>query len=135
MDRKEFQGKLDGVYDLNKVDDCQKVIDVLLRDLERHKGIEDAVTARLTVLAELIAVGSPDAKRKATEILAKQENRSASSIVNFLFRMADQTKRAENLDDKALLEELNRIWSGFPTDLWESAVLAEVVRRFEERSK
>lgn len=135
MDRKEFQEKLDGVYDLNKVDDCQKVIDVLLRDLERHKGIEDAITARLTVLAELIAVGSPDAKRKATEILAKEENKSASSIVNFLFRMADQTKRAENLDDKALLKELNRIWSGFPTDLWESAVLAEVVCRFEGRSK
>lgn len=135
MEIKELQSKLNGVYDLTNVVDCQSVIRVLLRDLDKAHADVEAAESRLKFLAFCVAEGKPDVKQKADEILAKfnVKKRSPGEVMDFLMRMSEQIRSAENMSNEELIGEvLSKIWAGFHMDSRESAILEELIERFKK---
>jgi hypothetical protein len=131
MNLEQLQQKLEGVFDLTNTLDCQSVIRALLKDLERARGEELAAQAKLRILASLVSNGKTSAKEVARGVLEKTEKRSPEEVMDFLFCMCDETKRAEKLGDKDLISDAIKAWAELDMHSRESAVIDELIQRFK----
>ena len=125
-----MEKRLGDIYDLNKVSDCQQVIRVLLRDLQRR--CEDSCSDKLKSLTRLVLSDNPRAKDIAREIESGSKPRTPEELVAFLERMSDSMDRAEKLTKAELVDEAIKLWSRLPMDSWESAILDETIQRLKK---
>lgn len=130
MDIREMEKRLGDIYDLNKAEDCQKVIQVLLRDIQRR--CEETCQDNLKVLVEAVLTDNPRAKEIAQKIETGIRPRTAEQLVGFLTRMSNDMGRVEQLSRDELVDEVIKVWSRFLMDSWESAVLDEMIQRFKK---
>jgi translation initiation factor 2 alpha subunit (eIF-2alpha) len=130
----ELQEKLDGVYDLLKVDDCRKMIDVLLRSILDKSNCLEQTQNQLKMLALMVVNDNPNAIEKAREVMAGS-GKSKAELMDFLMGMANTMKEAEGMTNKQIISEVtDMIWSGLDSSSRESAVLGEMIHRMKECS-
>ena len=127
----ELQEKLDGVYDLLKVDDCRKMIDVLLRSILDKSNCLEQTQNQLKMLALMVVNDNPSARDKACEVMAGS-GKSKAELMDFLMGMANTMKEAEGMTNKQIISEVtDMIWSGLDISSRESAVLGEMIHRMK----
>jgi len=125
----ELQDKLDGVYDLRDVEDCRKVLGVLLRSIEEKSAYGSLAYDRLRMLALMVINGNPEARDKAREVMAGS-GKSKKEVMDFLMNMAGTMKQAESLTNKQLIAEVtDTVWGVLDMSSRESAVLGELIYR------
>ena len=130
----ELQEKLDGVYDLLKVDDSRKMIDVLLRSILDKSNCLEQTQNQLKMLALMVVNDNPNAIEKAREVMAGS-GKSKAELMDFLMGMANTMKEAEGMTNKQIISEVtDMIWSGLDSSSRESAVLGEMIHRMKEYS-
>jgi hypothetical protein len=130
MDFSEMKEKLEDIYDLNKVDDCRQVIQILLRDLQRR--CEESCHDSLKVLAQMVLADNPKAKEVARKVEDGLKPRTTEQLVKFLKRMSESSDKVEHLTREELIEEGIKLWSRLSMDSWESAVLDEMIQRIKK---
>jgi len=129
MTIEELREKLEGVYDLGNALDCEAVIRMLLRDLDGANRRAETATDKLKVLAFMVSQGKPETRERAQEILAGSGKKE--EVWDFLMEMCEEIRRAEAMSAEDLGEDvLNRVWSEMDMQTRESAILAELIRRF-----
>jgi len=135
MRMEELKEKLEGVYNFDNPEHCQKVIEMLLRDLERaNKSLADTQT-QLKMLAYLTAANKGRAIEKANDILSGVPRKTKVEVWDMLVGMTNEMHRAKGLDDEELLDEVTSgIWSDLHMDSRESAVLEELLRRYRDKA-
>ena len=134
MDIKKLQEKLEGVTDFDNPEDCKRIIEMLLRDLERANGRAEGNATRLKMLAYLVSKNKSKAKEKAEEILSGVQ-KSKVEVWDMLMGMSNEMGRAESLDDRELLDDVHgNVWGELPMDSRESAVLEELIRRYKKKA-
>jgi len=131
--------RLEGTYDLDKAEDCQRVIQVLLRGSDKANRTASEARSELQALALDVVNDRLEAKEKAakvltaSEALASPKERGPAEVMGFLSKMADEMTRAEDMTDEQLKSEvLNGLWANLDMHSRDSAVLGEIVRRFRE---
>jgi translation initiation factor 2 alpha subunit (eIF-2alpha) len=130
----ELQEKLAGVYDLLKVDDSRKMIDVLLRSILDKSNCLEQTQNQLKMLALMVVNDNPNAIEKAREVMAGS-GKSKAELMDFLMGMANTMKEAEGMTNKQIISEVtDMIWSGLDSSSRESAVLGEMIHRMKEYS-
>ena len=128
--------RLEGTYDLNKAEDCQKVIQVLLRGSDRANRTASEARSELKALALDVVNDRFVAKERASKVLTdkdgdKPRECGPAEVMGFLSEMADEMTRAEDMTDEELKSEvLNGLWANLDMHSRDSAVLGETVRRF-----
>jgi hypothetical protein len=126
--------RVKGTYDLDKAEDCQKVIKVLLRGSDNaHRTAEEAKT-KLRALALDVVNERFEAKERAATALRddKPVKRNAGELMGFLSKMAKEITLAEDMTDEELVSEiLNGLWANLDLHSEDSALLGELVRRFQ----
>ena len=129
--------KLEGTYDLDKAEDCQKVIQVLLRGSDQANQTASKARAELKALALDVVNERFEAKDRAAKVLtAKDDNeepreRGPAEVMDFLSKMANEMTRAEAMTNEELKSEvLNGLWANLDMHSRDSALLSEMVRRF-----
>lgn len=128
----ELEEKLDGVYDLNQVEDCRKVIEVLLRSIQEKSVSAQQNQDRLKTLAIMVINGNPEAREKAKEALAISGN-TKREVFDFLMGMVNTSKEATALTTKQLISEVtDTVWSELNMSGRESAVLGEMIFRMKK---
>ena len=134
MKLKELKEKLEGVFDLGDPEDCQKVIEMLLCDLDGANERGEKSEPKLKMLAYLVSKERPDARGEAKKILSGVSNGAKPRMWDMLMGMVHEIGRAESLDDEQLVDEISEeIWGEFYMDSRESAILEELIRRFREK--
>lgn len=125
----ELQGKLEGVYDLERVEDCRKVIGVLLRSIVEKAAAGDQAQERLKMLSLMVINGNPEARDKAREVMAGS-GKTKKEVMDFLMSMAGTMHAAEGLTNKQLIAEVtDTVWGTLDMSSRESAVLGELIYR------
>lgn len=128
----ELQEKLDGVYDLEKVEDCRKVIGVLLRSIRDKDNTAQSSQDQLKMLAIMILNGNPESREKAREVLAGT-GKTKKEVMAFLMSMAGTMKEAEVMPNKQLIAEVtDAIWAGYDMASRESSILGEMIFRYKK---
>ena len=127
----ELQEKLDGVIDFQQVDDCRKMIDVLLRSILDKSNCLEQTQNQLKMLALMVVNDNPSAIEKAREVMAGS-GKSKAELMDFLMGMANTMKEAEGMTNKQIISEVTDIiWSGLDISSRESAVLGEMIHRMK----
>lgn len=128
----EMAEKLDGVYDLNKVEDCRTMIEVLLRSIREKSATAQKDQDKLKMLALMVINGSPDAREKAKEALASSGT-SKKEVLAFLMGMVKMSKEATAMSSKQLIAEVtDSVWDGLDMSGRESAILGEMISRMKK---
>ena len=128
----ELQTKLDGVYDLTQVDDCRKMIEVLLRSIRDRDTTAQQAQDRLKMLALMVTNDNPEAKDKAREALSNS-GKSKAAVWDFLMKMVRTMEAAEAMPTEQLLSEvMNTIWAEFDMSSRESSILGELIYRVKK---
>jgi hypothetical protein len=129
--------RLEGTYDLDKVEDCQRVIQVLLRGSDSANVTLSRAREELKALALDVVNDRIEAKERAAEVLTAKDGseelrpRGPEPLMGFLSKMADEMVRAEEMTDEDLKSEvLNGLWANLDMHSRDSAVLSELMRRF-----
>lgn len=130
MNIRKLSKELEGIYDFTKVDDCQSVISMLLRDLEHQKQKAETLSSELKVLAKMVVDGNRKAKILAKNIV--KGIKSKSDVMDFLSKMTNNMINAERMTDKQLYDTGMEIWGDMPMDSRESCVVGELIRRWNE---
>lgn len=129
MNIDELQDRLDGVYDLNQVDDCRKMIEILLRSVREKTALEKQCRDNLKMLALMVINGNPEARELAKEAMAGS-GKSKKDVVDFLKQMALRIKEADDMTNHQLIQDvIDSVWSGLSLNSHESAVLGEMISR------
>ena len=125
----ELQEKLDGVFDLNQADDCQKVIETLLRTIRDRDEAAQKAQDDLKMLALLVMNESLEARIKAKEIMTVSK-KGKSGVGEFILKMFNSMIDATKLSNKQIIEEVtSKIWGSLDMSSRESAVLGELLLR------
>lgn len=135
----ELQEKLDGVYDLTDVVDCQSVIRMLLGDLKREKLRTENTRWRLNKLVELVIDSKgcesdvKDYARGVKPEVSKTGNGSEKhDVIGYLAKMNELIKTVSCLDDEQLIDEAIGAWSKINTNSCEAAAIEELIERYRE---
>jgi hypothetical protein len=128
----ELQEKLDGVYDLEQLEDCRKMIDVLLRSICEKEIVALRSQDQLHILALMVVNRNSEARDKALEVLSGSR-KSRVKVIDFLTSMADTMKLSEAMTNEQLVTEVtDKIWMGLDMSSRESAVLGEMIFRIKK---
>ena len=128
----ELQERLEGVYDLNRAEDCWKVIGVLLRSVRQEKATAQQAVDRLKTLALMVVNENPAVRDKAREAIAGS-GKSKKELFDFLMDMAKTMDSASELSNKQLVGEVtDTIWAELDMSSRESAVLGELIYRMKK---
>lgn len=103
MNIDKLQQKLEGVFDLNSVEDCRSVITSLLNNLKAEEMAKENAENRLKALASLVSDGKPNAKEVAQSIAAEAGEKSVKGV-----KKADERK-AKSAQMRRLIRESNDI--------------------------
>jgi hypothetical protein len=127
----ELEEKLDGVYDLNQVNDCRTVIEVLLRSLREKSESAQKDQDDLKMLALMVVNDKPDAREKAKGVLAPVQ-KDKKEVVDYLMGMVETTKLAKEMStEQLILEVTNTVWADLNMSGRESAMLGELLFRMK----
>jgi hypothetical protein len=131
--------RLEGTYDLDKAEDCQRVIQVLLRGSDKANMTANEARVELKALALDVVNERIEAKDKAAKILTDKDGpdepreRGPAEVMDFLNKMSEETTKAEALSDRQLYEEIiNGLWANLDIHSRDSAQLGELMRRFKD---
>lgn len=125
----ELQAKLAGVFDLSEVDDCRKIIGVLLRSMGEKESSSQSCQNNLKMLAMMVVNGNPEARDKATEVLTGSR-KSKNEMWDFLVGMAKTMEQATSMTTEQIISEvMEKVWSPLDMSSRESAVLGELIFR------
>jgi hypothetical protein len=128
----ELQEKLDGVYDLEQLEDCRKMIDVLLRSIREKEMVALRSQDQLHILALMVVNRNPEAREKALEVTSGSEKPKVK-VIDFLTSMADTMKSSEAMTNEQLITAVtDKIWMGLDMSSRESAVLGEMIFRIKK---
>ena len=132
LDFELLEKKLDGIYDFNDIADCQSVIRILVRDLRNSRMQAEKNEQDLKMLALLVSnKREKQAAGKAKEVLVGSKPKT--NIIDYLKRMSGSIKDAMEMDDTQLLDEVtNRVWADLDYESIESAVLEELMHRYNK---
>ena len=132
LDFELLEKKLDGIYDFNDIADCQSVIRILVRDLRNSRMQAEKNEQDLKMLALLVSnKRDKQAAGKAKEVLVGSKPKT--NIIDYLKRMSGSIKDAMEMDDTQLLDEVtNRVWADLDYESIESAVLEELMHRYNK---
>jgi hypothetical protein len=128
--------RLEGTYDLDKVEDCQRVIQVLLRGSDKANRTASNARSELKALALDVVNDRFEAKERAAKALTNKDGeepreRGPAQLMGFLSKMAEEMTRAEDMTDEELKSEvLSGLWANLDMHGRDSAVLGEIVGRF-----
>ena len=75
MKLEELREKLEGVSNLDKPEDCKRVIEMLLRDLEKANGRAEDTSTKLKMLAYLVSKDKPTPERRQRSSCRGQQRR------------------------------------------------------------
>ena len=126
-----LEDSLMGVFDLKDAGDCRTVIKTLLRDLNAARGREAKAVEETKTLALMALNMSPDLQRKAREVVVDASKSKGRDVMAFLLEMAGEMDKAKDMDDERLAQEvLDRVWGSFDMRGKESALLGELLERF-----
>lgn len=126
-----LQRNLEGVYDLDKAEDCRKVIEVLLRDLEEANARASDARSGLKSLALMVTSGNQDMRDAARKVLLDGSGRRVD-MLGYVMRMVGQMDDVRTLPDDVLVSEvLDKVWVSYDMSGRESALVAEVLDRFK----
>ena len=133
MNFDNLKDKLKYVYDFDKPDDCQKVMEMLLRDLSgANKRAEQAAT-QLKLLASMVVRNRPDVREKAESILKGSSKCSEEDVMDALSRLSRETESAGKLSDQKLTDEVFQyVWGELDITGRPSALVEEIIHRFKE---
>lgn len=125
--------KLEGVFDLDTLEDCHKIIGAILRsNNDKTKNLEDA-KSRLNVLAWLVINGNPKALADAEDIVNISRDKRKSNVLEVLNVMASSMANTEGLNDEKLVEAMfDKVYPNFDISSEESAILDELILRFKK---
>jgi hypothetical protein len=127
----ELQTRLDGVFDLGNVDDCRKMIDVLLRSIKEKDMAAQQSKDRLKLLSLMVINDNPDAKAKAREAMALSGS-SKKEVSNFMSDMVGMMNLADSMTTKQIITYvIENIWMEYDMSGRESAILGEMIRRMK----
>lgn len=128
----KLQENLRGTYDLADISDCQAVIRMLIRDLNLAHARGDKAEQDLKTLAFSVRHNQLRASELAEEIMERAKV-PPSNMIDFLQRMSEEVIRAEELSDADLTGEVfEMVWGEMDVDSRESAVLSEMLSRFQK---
>ena len=131
----ELEKKMDGVYDLNEVDDCRKIIGVMLRSIREKDILAQQYQDRLKMLSIMVVNENLKAKEKAQEFLSGV-GKSKSEVMGFLLGIAETMKAATEMETKEIIDEVTHtVWSTMDMSSRESAVLGELIERMRKNCK
>lgn len=130
MNIRKLSKELQGVYDFTNVVDCQSVISMLLKDLQRQKDRAELLSSEMKVLAKMVSDNNPKAKKRAADIV--KGIKSKSDVMGFLSRMTDNMTNAEKMTNKQLYDAGMEVWGDMPMDSTESCVIGEILKRCNE---
>lgn len=136
MTMKRLREGLEGVYDLDSVDDCQQVIRMLVRDLNIARLKEKEAEGKTKELA--LSVLSDNRKRaeELAKSVVKPGQKKRVNVLGFLLAMSQEMEGAEKLTNGKLADEiLDKIWGSFDMSSKESALLGEAARRLKNGRK
>jgi cytochrome c556 len=136
MDRvrtiEELQDKLDGVYDLETVDDCRKIISMLLRTEFDRDVLFKQSQDKLKNLAIMVVNENPQEKDQAREALSKS-GKSKRSLMSFMTDMSKEMDSASSITNNQLITAVtDQIWSVFDISSRESSILGEMIERLKK---
>jgi hypothetical protein len=127
----DLKDKLDGVFDLDKLEDCQRIVGVLLRSIQSEKKAGQQSLSDLRTLAIMVIGDNPKARDKARDVMSVAK-KNPSQVYNFLMEMARTMQEAQAMKDEELINAvMDKIWSGFDGASMESALLGELVNRMK----
>jgi len=131
--------RLEGTYDLDKAEDCQRVIQVLLRGSDKANRTASEARSELQALALDVVNDRLEAKEKAAKVLTDKDKanepreRGPAEVMDFLNTMSEEMGKAEGLSDRKLYEEIiNGLWANLDIHSRDSAQLGELMRRFKD---
>jgi len=131
----DLQEKLNGVFDLNRIEDCYKIINTLLISLKNEKQAGQKHLDALRSLAFMVIKNNPQAREKACDIMSskKQDNHK---VYNFLMDMVNTINKAQGMTNEELIDAvMDKVWSGFDGASLESALLEELVLRMRKSTQ
>jgi len=132
IDMLKLENGLEGVYDLTSVSDCRKVIQVLLRDVERANARVADTLVRLKGLALKVMSESADMKDAARNAIVN-DTLNGSGVLGYIMRMVQEMKDVRVMSDDTLVSEiLDKVWANYDISGRESAVIAELIERFRK---
>jgi hypothetical protein len=124
-----LQDKLDGVFDLNQTEDCQKVIETLLRTVRDREQAAQKSQDDLKMLALMVMNENPEARRKALDVMTVSK-KGKSGVGAYIMRMFNTMTEAKEMTNKQLLSEVTgKIWGCMDMSSRESAILGELLFR------
>jgi len=116
---------------LGNVDDCRKMIDVLLRSIREKNMAAQQSKDRLKLLALMVINDNPEAKAKAKEAMALS-GCSKKEVSNFMSNMVGMMNLADSMTTKQIITYvLENIWMEYDMSGQESAILGEMIRRMK----
>lgn len=126
----ELQEKLGDVFDFNSADDCKKVITMLVRDLKVARHRIEKLEHDSKLLAALVLNHKDEMNDQAKEVL-NMGKKGEVNIIEFMTTMSQTMEEAEKMDDETLIGEvLNQVWGNFDVSSLESALLGELIGRY-----
>lgn len=130
----KLENGLDGVYDLNNVQDCRKVIQVLLRDVAKSNARATDSLVKLKGLALKVMSGSSDVKDAARAALTDGAS-GGVDVLGYMMRMVQEMSNVRAMHDDVLVSEvIDKVWANYDMSGNESALVAELIERFNARA-
>lgn len=125
----ELQEKLDGVFDLNRADDCQKVIETLLRTVRDRDSVTQKAQDDLKMLALMVINDNPEVRTRARESVMGH-SKGKVSVGEYILKMFTSMTDANGMTNKELISEVTgSIWGSLDMSSRESAILGELLFR------
>ena len=131
----ELQEKLNGVYDLTDVVDCQSIIRMLLLDMRRERSRTEVVWSKLQELSRLVIDSKgcePEIQCYAHGVLKERNGTTKHDAVDYLRRVCELAKQTSALDDRQLIDDAIDVWGRINMDTKESAVIEELIERYRQ---
>jgi hypothetical protein len=124
----EFEAVMSGIFDLDKVEDCRKVIGVLLRDVENANETIGKMRHERQAVADALEAGDTELAKSLCESDSKLDDKSR---VDILSNMASEIHRIKNLDNAVLcVQVLEKASPHLALASTESLLLDEMIGRF-----
>jgi hypothetical protein len=130
----ELQEKLGESFDLDQVEDCRKIIGVLLRANKEKEDYAQKACDDLRMLALMVLNGNPEAKDKAQEAMAgvKKEKKNAEDLI--LDMMSSMGEASEMTNRKLIQAVTEYVWANLNMASRESSILGEMIHRMKKFS-